>query len=148
MAGFIERLPNWLRWVMAFPSAFIGGWLIKILAVLCYQLYNGVDPSGGDFWSLFLGTASEVMAFMAIIYYIIPSHKFITTTIVAALWGGFTLFILANSMYNYWGYGELWKSVVIDLTIIIILIYFIVTSYKQEHPQVDIFDETTTRYYE
>jgi len=132
MNDYIERLPNWARWIIALPAALLCSWLGRAVAVFCYQWWNG----GESFWSYITGTAAETIIFVYVLYEIIPNYKFICSVIVNVLLGGLLLFLTLYAIYK--GTitidGSVGGLIINNAIMLGILIYYSVMLYKAEHP--------------
>lgn len=129
MEDFIERLPNWARWIIALPAALLCSWIGRAVAVFCYQWWNG----GASFWSDLTGTAIEALVFVYVLYEIVPKYKFICSVVVNSLICVLMLFLTIYAVLNGTGDESLIGTIINNLIMIGILICSCVMIYNEEH---------------
>jgi len=101
---FIEKLPFWLRWIVALPVAFIGSALFCWI-VNCFDKYPYYDVIA----KLFIFYA----VFFYLLYVIIPRFKKIYICLISII------LIIVSIIFLSWIY-----SIIIILSVIFILILF------------------------
>ncbi|HBC94691.1 MAG TPA: hypothetical protein DCZ10_17785 [Pelotomaculum sp.] len=129
---YINKIPHWLRWILALPTAVLAAWLGSGIAIIVYQMWNGIDPSKSDFWSHIIWTVAETGIFVVVFYTIVPTYKFLSSIIVNSLIGGLALFSMIYAILNGTINGSVWDIVINDLILIGILIYYSSMLYKDE----------------
>lgn len=93
--NILKILPNWLRWLLALPVAYIGGWLGGYLSIISYCLATG---GSYDTWQgLLIAETSEILIFVAILYYFVPAYKFWSILLITLLLGGYSIYLLTIS---------------------------------------------------
>ena len=103
---FVQRLPDWLRWIIV-PYAMVVGYLVAAipLAVVRWTIVLSVWLSWLDWLVVYLVMPS-VAAFLAVIVGVLvaPKYKFITSLILGAVFlliGGLGMYLYAVVELNF-----------------------------------------------
>lgn len=104
------KLPNWLRWVLALPSALILCLIIPIIARFCFNWTFG-DNQGVLLFDI-LVMVSSTFGFIIGIYYCVPKFKNqisgVTSIILAIYFGIMTALYVERGF----PFGEIIKNIV------------------------------------
>ncbi len=94
MQNWFNKWPNWLRWLMFLPIAFIAQGIIRIT---CFYVIPFV-------WSEILANITGTFVFIMACYIIVPSYKFlislIFTILISVLSGGYIIIEIYDPYYH------------------------------------------------
>lgn len=104
----INRLPNWLRWVLVPPTALLTLFIVWALAYLANKIFSFLSSPEYNSEKFFLyliipgfGSYCSVIASV----YMAPRFKYITAIIISFIWvfvaGAVTFFTFLNQQWSY-----------------------------------------------
>lgn len=121
--SYIEKLPNWLRWILFLPIAIVGSLLGQIIIGLLSLI---ITPETSTDWIKLVNSYVGTYIFMEIATAIAPKNKDIvaisltsTITTCIILFFLYFLIVLKTSLYSY----DLFLLVVADIITIATMIY-------------------------
>lgn len=128
----IERLPNWIRWILALPATFLGWFITKFLFMLGYSYYIGHFDNYSIITISYESTVCVVAA-LSILHIFVPKYKFISSLVIGILYG---IVSVASGTLALTFSGELtvplWKILLNCVLNICAVIYGCIASFKAE----------------
>lgn len=96
----LEKIPNWLRWILSFPLALLAFFIAYPLIVILNKIsmiFVGIGPLSAlmDFFILFIASFGSAAAFVWVGAIVVPRHNFIVSAIYGILFSflmGFACF--------------------------------------------------------
>jgi hypothetical protein len=147
---FVDRIPNWVRWILYIPVPFIVARLVIVLGSICTNLVIGggfeYESDSLIYSTLFIIYDNALTpALMGLSGFILaPKKKFICGLIQAIVWGLFvvcslcitiTVLIMQDNIASL-GSWEAIKLYLMSLISVISVIYITVTMFKMERETV------------
>ena len=94
-----DKLPNWLRWLIALPASIVGYTILYFVAYIGWYWY-----AGDIFTQGFIGQTIRDIMFVAVPLYIIhecvPKHKFIISVVLAGIYTFLGISVFAIALYT------------------------------------------------
>lgn len=127
------RFPNWSRWILALPFAYLG-WLISRFAFnWSYARFVGYFA---EYMELLFESTGGIAAFIYIFYSVIPKRKFIITLVVSIMLG--ILYTMSGTLSIYSGEylgGSLTVTILVYILSLITIVLICIAIYKDEKKQ-------------
>lgn len=149
--GFVDRMPNWLRWILYIPVPFIASRIVIILGSICTNLavgggfaYNSDSLIYSTLFILYDNAMTPII--MALAGFILaPKKKFIFGLIQAIIWGlivicSLCITITVMVMRGETAYLASWEAIklyIMGITSIIAIIYISVSMFRLEKQYID-----------
>lgn len=83
--NLIEKIPNWLRYIIAIPASLIGTILIIMFINFNTMLFSDTNSLWYSAINFILANFVSVLVFFLCLNYILPKYKFIFTLILSIL---------------------------------------------------------------
>lgn len=120
MEGIIEKIPNWIRYIIAIPVAILGVILAGLFLMIFVFGYATPDSLIMQAFPYFYGSFANVFVFCYVLTYILPNYKFEITLGLSCLYVG--ILVMAIYMLNTFQMLYFSHSVELLLTIIACII--------------------------
>lgn len=89
----MDKMPDWLRWALALPSAIISYFVVQLIVSVLHGLaeyFNGLDPQLfptitilGNFLPQFVNSIASPYLFVKVGAHFAPNHKYETSVVFA-----------------------------------------------------------------
>ena len=80
---FIEKLPNWLRYILAIPFGILAYIVISFIILLGQSLFNDANSIWLTLISFIISNGISIIIFLNAVYFMVPNNKYKFTLVLA-----------------------------------------------------------------
>lgn len=100
----LERIPKWLRWLMAVPLSALTIFIVYWAVVLGGIVMNFLGPTGAawgnNFFAYLLAPGVSGFSSTYVVHSVVPNHKRIAAVTIAGLWVGISGFLVVFALLS------------------------------------------------
>lgn len=133
MEELIKKLPNWLRWLLMIPIAFVAFVFVNVVNRFTFIFAFG-NPTSFSFKiaTLFVEGTIAVGAFILTLYMFAPNHKKIVALTGSIIIGIISVASSTLRLVNQYSIIPLWQVLIVNGLTIATCIYCCVELFKHE----------------